>query len=53
MGLAESEWLGLLVYPEEEMHYIDYVECAKKYCKIFKEANCDLIIALTHMRTVL
>lgn len=53
MGLAEPEWLGLLVYPLEEMQYNDFVMTAKKLCTFFKEAKCDLIIALTHMRTVI
>lgn len=53
MGLAEEEWLGLLVYPDEsELIYDDYVVCAKKLINFFKEAKCDIIIALTHMRTV-
>ena len=52
MGLAEPEWLGLLVYEDADMLYEDFVKSAKKYCKLFKEEKCDLIIALTHMRTV-
>lgn len=52
MGLAELEWLGLLLYPDEIMIYEDFVVSAKKHCEIFKEAKCDFIIALTHMRTV-
>lgn len=52
MGLAEAEWLELVLYPNEIMIYEDFVLSAKKICNIFKEAKCDFIIALTHMRTV-
>jgi len=31
--------------------YEDFVECARRYNKILREEhNCDLVIALTHMR---
>ena len=52
MGLAEEEWLGILTYSDEIIQYEDFIVSAKRYIKKFQDAQCDLIIALTHMRTV-
>lgn len=35
----------------EKIQYSDYLECSKKYEKYLRtEKNCDLVVALTHMR---
>ena len=53
MGLAEEEWIHFITeIPASIMGYVDFIETAKRLCKYFKEVeNCDVIIALTHMRT--
>jgi len=53
MGFAEKEWLDCL-NPEidvDTIEYVDFNESLRKYSKILKEEhNCDLIIAINHMR---
>ena len=51
-GIAGQDWLGILGDDyEDELQYDDIVVHSKKMCKILKEEkNCDMIIALTHMR---
>jgi len=52
-ALAEYEWFTCLdrCIPVDKIEYEDYTKCAKKCCKQLKEEfNCDIIVALTHMR---
>jgi 2',3'-cyclic-nucleotide 2'-phosphodiesterase (5'-nucleotidase family) len=53
VGLAEKEWVMLM--PEKrlsKLYYEDYLECAQRmHKKLKEEEHCDIIIALTHMRT--
>ena len=53
MGFAEEEWLGAL-NPEincDLLQWIDYNESLKENSqKIKEENNCDLIIAINHMK---
>ncbi|XP_037078081.1 snake venom 5'-nucleotidase-like isoform X2 [Pollicipes pollicipes] len=52
MGLVEYEWLETLstVNPDE-VHYIDYVDMGNRLAAKLRSEGCDLVIALTHMRT--
>ncbi len=54
MGLAEQDWLHVVnSIEEEDIIFEDYLVCSKRLTKILREEHqCDLIIALTHMRTV-
>jgi len=53
VGLAEQDWLHVVnSIEEEDVVFEDYVTCSKRITKILREEhNCDMIIALTHMRT--
>ena len=52
VGLAEEDWLHLINFGEDEMIFEDFVSCSKRLTKILTEEHkCDLIIALTHMRS--
>jgi len=53
--LAESEWVYEASSLElDEIHYEDFVKCAKRLNKYLRETkNCDIVIALTHMRNVI
>ena len=54
IGLAEYEWLETLAtISPDDLNYQDFVECGNSYAKMLREKeNCELIIALTHMRNV-
>lgn len=53
MGFAEQQWLDQLI-PEIDcnlLEYRDYNEVLQEYSKVLKEEhNCDLIVAINHMR---
>jgi 5'-nucleotidase len=51
-GLAEYDWiLTLNTLTPEEVIYEDFIVCAKRMNEFLrKEKNCDIVIALTHMR---
>jgi 5'-nucleotidase len=52
MGLVEKEWLDTLpTIDPNEVTYIDYVEAGNKLAEDLLKEGCDMIIALTHMRT--
>jgi 2',3'-cyclic-nucleotide 2'-phosphodiesterase (5'-nucleotidase family) len=53
MGLIEHEWLATIniMLVKTGFKYIDFVEKALELVKYFKADGCDLIIAITHMRT--
>ena len=51
IGLIEKELIDSCpTFFKIKYEYEDFVDCAKRYVKIFQEEQCDLIIALTHMR---
>jgi 5'-nucleotidase len=52
MGLIEFDWVHTQnkIKPND-YKYVDFVEKAKELSIEFKEKQCDIIIALTHMRT--
>lgn len=52
MGLVEKEWLSTLPLIDlQDVIYIDFVEEARRLCKILREdEEVDLVVALTHMR---
>ena len=54
MGLAEEDWLHVVnSIEEEDIIFEDYLHCAKRLNKFLREEQkCDMVIALTHMRTV-
>ena len=53
IGLVEKEWLDTLsTINPEEVTYTDYVTAGAMLSKELKEVkNCEVVIALTHMRT--
>lgn len=52
MGLAEEDWLSTLPLIDlEDLIYLDYVEEARRICRVLREEEqVDLVVALTHMR---
>lgn len=52
MGLVEKEWLDTLpTIDPNEVTYIDYVEAGNRLAEDLLKEGCDVIVALTHMRT--
>lgn len=52
MGLVEKEWLDTLpTIDPNEVTYIDYIEAGNRLADDLLKEDCDVIIALTHMRT--
>lgn len=52
MGLVEKEWLDTLpTIDPNEVTYIDYVKAGNQLADDLLKEGCDIIIALTHMRT--
>ncbi|XP_017471282.1 PREDICTED: 5'-nucleotidase isoform X1 [Rhagoletis zephyria] len=52
IGLVEREWLETLpTIDPNEVTYTDYVEAANKLVSELRNEGCEIIIALTHMRT--
>ena len=52
IGVVEEEWLSTLAtLARDDLIFIDYVKESKRLAKQLREEfNCDIIIALTHMR---
>uniref|UniRef100_A0A0K2SW39 AGAP007730PAlike [Tribolium castaneum] n=3 Tax=Lepeophtheirus salmonis TaxID=72036 RepID=A0A0K2SW39_LEPSM len=52
IGLVEKEWLDTLsTINPGEVTFTDYVEAGSMLAKELKHRGCDIVIALTHMRT--
>ncbi|XP_055319481.1 mannosylglucosyl-3-phosphoglycerate phosphatase isoform X3 [Sitodiplosis mosellana] len=52
MGLVEKEWLDTLpTIDPKEVTYTDFIKTGNKLATQLRNEGCDLIIALTHMRT--
>lgn len=52
MGLVEKEWLDTLPNIDpNEVTYVDFVEAGNQLADDLLKEGCDMIIALTHMRT--
>ena len=53
IGLVEKEWLDTLsTINPEEVTYTDYVDAGTMLAReLKKNKNCEIVIALTHMRT--
>ena len=52
-GLAGPDWLNQINIPEDvQLEYFDYVGKGREFAQMLRAEphNCDLIIALTHMR---
>ncbi|CDJ50101.1 nucleotidase, putative [Eimeria brunetti] len=51
IGLVEREWLDTLAcISADDVVYVDYVVAANRMCRFLRAKECELIIALTHMR---
>ena len=51
IGIAEKEWIDLIMNLEVDLIYQNYKRTAVAYIKQLREQEgCDYIIALTHMR---
>lgn len=51
MGLVEHEWLATLASIEVgDVTYIDFVEEGRRLEPLLRQAGCDVVVALTHMR---
>lgn len=52
MGLVEKEWLDTIpTIDPNEVTFIDYVEAGNRLADDLLKEGCEVIIALTHMRT--
>lgn len=52
IGLVEREWLDTLpTIDRKEVTFLDFVEAGNQLADELKREGCDMIIALTHMRT--
>lgn len=52
MGLVEKEWLDTIATIDpNEVTFIDYIEAGNRLADDLLKEGCDVIIALTHMRT--
>ncbi|CRL06860.1 CLUMA_CG019615, isoform A [Clunio marinus] len=52
MGLVEKEWLETIpTIDPNEVTFIDYIEAGNRLANDLIKEGCDVIIALTHMRT--
>lgn len=51
IGLVEQDWILTLSQVEEsDIIFKDYVQAANDLCRLLRSKECELIIALTHMR---
>lgn len=52
IGLVEKEWLETLpTIDPNEVTYIDYVKAGNQLAEELRNEGCEIVIALTHMRT--
>lgn len=52
IGLVEKEWLETLpTIDPKEVTYIDFVKAGNKLAEELRNEGCEIVIALTHMRT--
>ena len=52
VGLAEEDWMHLICCFDKGVVIENFLSCSKRLAKFLKEEyKCDLLIALTHMRT--
>lgn len=52
IGLVEKEWLDTLpTIDQKEVTFLDYVKAGNQLADELRREGCDVIIALTHMRT--
>lgn len=52
VGLAEEEWLATMpLVAKEDVSYEDFVLCGRRHARELRADGCDVVIALTHMRT--
>ena len=52
LGLVEREWLDTIAtINSDQVEYEDYVTSARRLARELKGEGCEVVIALTHMRT--
>lgn len=52
IGLVEQEWLDTLpTIDPQEVTYIDFVKAGNQLAEELRNEGCEIVIALTHMRT--
>ena len=52
LGLVEREWLDTIAtINSDQVEYEDYVTSARRLARELKDDGCEVVIALTHMRT--
>ena len=52
LGLVEREWLDTIAtINSDQVEYEDYVTSARRLAGQLKSEGCEVVIALTHMRT--
>ena len=52
VGVVEQEWLDTLAtINADQVDYEDYVVAANRLAAQLREEGCEVVIALTHMRT--
>ena len=52
LGMVEKEWLDTIAtINSDQVEYEDYVTSARRLARELKDEGCEVVIALTHMRT--
>ena len=52
LGMVEREWLDTIAtINSDQVEYEDYVTSARRLARELKGEGCEVVIALTHMRT--
>ena len=52
LGMVEREWLDTIAtINSDQVEYEDYVTSARRLARELKDDGCEVVIALTHMRT--
>ena len=52
LGMVEREWLDTIATINcDQVEYEDYVTSARRLARELKDDGCEVVIALTHMRT--
>lgn len=51
VGVVESEWLATLATIDlEDVDYEDYCTCSRRLAADLRQAGCEMVVALSHMR---
>ena len=49
LGFVDISWIETSIFNKNDLLYKNFIFSAKKYVRILKNLDCDIIIALTHM----